>query len=196
MKRKSMKSWVGFGIAAILFTSCASVAHIEKDDSADFSKYKTYSWIEKENTEKKSQDKKNDLVEKNIRTAVNKELAEEGWRETKSNPDILLSYDVLVERTTRQQNDPVYSRPFTRTFYNPYSRRFFNVYYPSRFVGYDDYDMPVKEGTVTITMTDADTEKMVWQGWTTGQVNSRNVTSKELQNSVKSIFRKFDVAKK
>src|SRR5690349_18937383 len=126
MKRKSMKVLAGIAVAAILFTGCASVAHIEKDDTADFSKYKTYSWIEKENPDKKDQGKRNDLVEKNIRAAVNKELADEGWRETKSNPDILVSYDVLVERGTRQQNDPVYSRPFTRTFYNPYSRRFFN----------------------------------------------------------------------
>ncbi|MBL7763830.1 MAG: DUF4136 domain-containing protein [Chitinophagaceae bacterium] len=193
MKIKSIKPWMAIGIAALLFTSCASVAHIEKDDNADFSKYKTYSWIEKENADK---DKRNDLVEKNIRTAVNKELAAEGWRETKSNPDILLSYDVLIERSTRQQNDPVYSRPFTRTFYNPYSRRFFNVYYPSQFVGYDDYNVPIKEGTITITMTDAGTDKMVWQGWTTDEVNNRNITSKEIQTSVKSIFRKFDVAKK
>lgn len=193
MKRKSMKPWMGIGIAVLLFASCTSVAHIEKDDSTDFSKYKTYSWIEKENADK---DKRNDLVEKNIRTAVSKELAAEGWRETKSNPDILLSSDVLIERSTRQQNDPVYSRPFTRTFYNPYSRRFFNVYYPSRFVGYDDYNVPVKEGTITITMTDAETDKMVWQGWTTDEVNNRNITSKEIQASVKSIFRKFDVAKK
>ncbi len=193
MKIKSIKPWMAIGIAALLFTSCASVAHIEKDDNADFSKYKTYSWIEKENADK---DKRNDLVEKNIITAVNKELAAEGWRETKSNPDILLSYDVLIERSTRQQNDPVYSRPFTRTFYNPYSRRFFNVYYPSQFVGYDDYNVPIKEGTITITMTDAGTDKMVWQGWTTDEVNNRNITSKEIQTSVKSIFRKFDVAKK
>lgn len=193
MKIKSIKPWMAIGIAVLLFTSCASVAHIEKDDNADFSKYKTYSWIEKENADK---DKRNDLVEKNIITAVNKELAAEGWRETKSNPDILLSYDVLIERSTRQQNDPVYSRPFTRTFYNPYSRRFFNVYYPSQFVGYDDYNVPIKEGTITITMTDAGTDKMVWQGWTTDEVNNRNITSKEIQTSVKSIFRKFDVAKK
>ena len=45
-------------------------------------------------------------------------------------------------------------------------------------------------------MTDAETDKMVWQGWTTDEVNNRNITSKEIQNSVKSIFRKFDVAKK
>jgi hypothetical protein len=45
-------------------------------------------------------------------------------------------------------------------------------------------------------MTDAKTDKMVWQGWTTDELRSRNLTSKEIQTSVKSIFRKFDVAKK
>jgi hypothetical protein len=45
-------------------------------------------------------------------------------------------------------------------------------------------------------MTDAKTDKMVWQGWTTDEVNSKNLTAKEIQASVKSIFRKFDVAKR
>jgi hypothetical protein len=44
-------------------------------------------------------------------------------------------------------------------------------------------------------MIDAKTEKTVWQGWTTEEVNSRNLSTKEIQNSVKAIFRKFDVAK-
>jgi hypothetical protein len=89
----------------------------------------------------------------------------------------------------------MYTRPFTRTFYNPYSRRFYNVYYPSRFMGYDNYDVPTREGTVTITMADANTDKTVWQGWTTGEVDSRHMTTKEIQSSVKAIFRKFDIAK-
>ncbi|MFI5134100.1 MAG: hypothetical protein ACHQEB_07185 [Chitinophagales bacterium] len=33
------------------------------------------------------------------------------------------------------------------------------------------------------------------QGWTTDEVNSKNLTSKEIQNAVRSIFRKFDIAK-
>jgi hypothetical protein len=53
----------------------------------------------------------------------------------------------------------------------------------------------VKEGTVTINVIDAKTEKTVWQGWTTDEVNSQNLTTKEIQNAVKSIFRKFDIAK-
>ena len=53
-----------------------------------------------------------------------------------------------------------------------------------------------REGTVTITMTDADTEKTVWQGWATDRGrDSRHMTGKEIQNSVKAIFRKFDLAK-
>ncbi|MGB3165024.1 MAG: DUF4136 domain-containing protein, partial [Chitinophagaceae bacterium] len=62
--------------------------------------------------------------------------------------------------------------------------------------GYERDERTIREGTVTISMIDAKTDKTVWQGWTTDEVNSRNLTSKEIQNSVKSIFRKFDVAKK
>jgi len=193
--KRNLKLWTGYLSFVFLLASCASTAHIEKDDNADFSKYKTFAWIDKEGTGKHDRNRNNDLVEKKIREAVNKELEKTGWREAKGNPDILLSYDMLVEKSVSQRSDPVYSNPFTRTFYNPYSRRFINVYYPSRFMGYDEYDVPVREGTITISMIDARTDRTVWQGWTTDEINNRNMSSKEIQNSVKAIFRKFDVAK-
>jgi Domain of unknown function (DUF4136) len=196
MKKKTLRLLSGIAVATIILTGCASVAHVEKDNNADFSKYKTFYWIDKDGSGKQDHNKRNDLTEQNVRAAVNKELQKEGWKESKNDPDILLSYDVLVEKNVKQQNDPVYSRPFSRTFYNPYSRRYINVFYPSQFQGYDNYEVPVKEGTITITMTDSHTDKMVWQGWTTDEVNSRNLTNKEIQNSVKSIFRKFDTAKR
>jgi hypothetical protein len=131
-----------------------------------------------------------------MREAVNKELVKTaGWREVKNRPDVLLSYDVLVEKTAKQQNDPVYSRPYSRTFYNSFTRRYSTIYYPSQFLGYDQTERMAREGTVTITMVDTRSDKMVWQGWTTDEVISRNLTSKEIQNSVKAIFKKFDVAK-
>lgn len=188
---KKWKLWSGYLGFVFLLASCASTAHIEKDEDADFSQYKTFAWVDKGEGKKT-----NDLTEQKLRAAVSKELEKTaGWKESKNRPDVLLSYDVLVERSVQQRSDPVYSTPFTRTFYNPYSRRFFNVYYPSRFVGYDNYDVPSREGTVTITMTDAKTEKTVWQGWTTDEVNSRHLSSKEIQSSVRAIFRKFDIAK-
>ena len=134
-------------------------------------------------------------MERKFKEAVTKEMGKQGWRVDNKRPDVVVTYDVLVERSTRRGTDPIYSQPFGRTFYNPYYRRFYNVYYPSQFMGYDDYAEPIREGTVTITVTDAKTDKTIWQGWTTNEVNSRNLTTKEINTAVKSIFRKFDVAK-
>lgn len=194
---KSLKWLPVLAFAGVLFTGCASVAHVEKDDSVNFSKYKTYAWVETTEEQKadSTKTKPSQLALQNIHNAVSRELAKAGWREVKNNPDLLLSSDVLVEKSMKEQNDPVYTQPYTRVFYNPYTRRYASIYYPSEFLGYDRNQYTVPEATVTITMLDAKTDKMVWQGWTTDEVNSKNLTSKEIQNTVKSIFRKFDVAK-
>jgi hypothetical protein len=193
---KKLKLWSSGAGFVFLLASCASTAHFEKDDNADFSRYKTFAWIDKDGEGRNDRDRSNDFTEQKVKDAINTELQKTaGWREVKNKPDVLLSYDVLVERTVREQTDPVYSRPYSRTFYNPSSRRYFNVYYPSQFLGYDRDQRNVREGTVTLTMIDSRTDKTVWQGWTTDEVNNRNLSKKEIQQAVKSIFRKFDVAK-
>jgi hypothetical protein len=183
-------------VSGLLLAGCASVAHVEKDDSVNFSKYHAYTWVEAQASKDDSvKTKVSDLTERKIRDAVNAELAKAGWRESKTRPDVLISYDVLVERGTKNDTDPVYSQPFTRYVFNPYTRRWISIYYPSEFLGYDKNQRSVREGTVTVNVIDAKTEKTVWQGWTTDEVNSQNLTTKEIQNAVKSIFRKFDIAK-
>lgn len=194
-----MKSIKFFGllvIAAFLVASCGSVAHIEKDDTVNFSRFKNFAWVNSSETASDSTQKAVSLTEQNVRKAVNAELAKQGWKEVKNKPDVLMSYDVLVEKAVKQESDPVYSRPYTRYVYNPYTRRYVPIYYPSQFLGYNNDQYEVRQGTITISMVDAKTNKTVWQGWTTDEVNSRNLTSKEIANSVKSIFRKFDIAAK
>jgi len=189
--------WKIAGLALVfsfVLAGCASVAHIEKDPSADFSRYKSYAWLDKA---KDDSTKTGDILEATVKSVVNAELQKmTGWRESASKPDLLLSYDVLVERSVREQNEAMYSRPFTRTFYNPRAGRFFNVYYPSQFMGYDNYGVQVQEGTVSVSMIDTRTDKTVWQGWTTEQIDSRKMKSKEVETAVKTIFRKLDLAKK
>lgn len=183
-------------ISGLLQAGCASVAHVEKDDSVNFSRYHTYTWVEAQASKDDSaKTKVSDLTERKIRDAVNDELAKAGWRESKTRPDVLISYDVVVERGVKDNTNPVYSQPFTRYVYSPYTRRWISFYYPSEFLGFDGSQRSVKEGTVTINVIDAKAEKTVWQGWSTDEVNSHNLTTKEIKNAVKSIFRKFDVAK-
>jgi hypothetical protein len=180
-------------IAGALMISCSTPVYVQTDESANLAKYKTYSWVQ---TRANQDDNRNitAFAEQNIHEAVKAELVKKGWLEEKENPDLLLSYDILVEKSTDQKSDPVYTQSFSRVYYNPYLRRWGTVYYPPQFLGYDSYEVPVREGTLTITMMDAATDKMVWQAWTTEQMDNKKFTDKEITKSIKNIFKKFDSA--
>jgi len=194
MKLNFVKSLGSLLAVSFFILSCGSTAHIEKDNTVDFASYKTYAWEPRPDSVK--QDRSNDLVEASIKDAVDQQIQKNtSWRQVSKNPDLILSYDLLVEKTLSQQSDPMYSRSYIRTFYSPYSRRFINVYYPSRFLGYDRYDVPANEGTVSITMIDTKTDKTVWQGWTSDEIDSRKFKRSEAEAAVRSIFKKFDLAK-
>lgn len=187
--KKLILSWMGVLSVVLLLSSCASTTHIEKDDTINFHKYKTYAWADDKDN------KTNGLLDASIRNAVNQELSKAGWREVSNRPDLLIESDVLVEKSVKDLSNPVYSQPFTRYIYNPYTRRYASIYYPSQFMGYDREQREIREGTLTITMIDAKTDKTVWQGWSTDEINSRKFTGKEVNGLVKSIFRKADLAK-
>jgi Domain of unknown function (DUF4136) len=186
-------SIVAFTTAGLLIlASCTNTAHIEKSKGTDLSKYKTYSWVEEDKKQEKKADRRNEIVQQNIQAAVDKELQKSGWQLEASNPDVLVSTDLVVEKNQKKQNDAVYSQPYTRTYYNRFSRRLNSYYFPSQFMGYDSYSTTVKEGTVTVTLIDAKTDKAVWQGWATNELSDKQISDKEINRNVKSIFKKFD----
>lgn len=182
-----------FGAAFLMLvvSSCSPVAHIEQAPDVSLSKYKTYSWVDARAAKTENGSSPADFAKLSVQNEVNEQMQKKGWRLVNNNPDVLLSYDVLVERSVERQNDPVYSQPFVRYYYNPYFRRWGTIYYPSRFVGYDSYNVPVREATLTLSMMDANSDKKVWQGWTTQQVNSRLMSKSEIRSGVRSIFKKF-----
>ena len=179
-------------IATLLGVSCANTAHVEKSKGADLAKYKTYSWVEEDSQQQKKTDRRNQINQENIRAAVDEQLQKSGWRLVQSDPDVLVSTDLVVEKNRREQHDPVYSQPYTRTYFNRFTRRFNTYYFPSQFMGYDSYSTTVKEGTVTVTLIDAKTDKAVWQGWATNEISNNHISDKEINKNVKSIFKKFD----
>ena len=100
--------WSVVSALVFLLASCTSTAHIEKDDSFDFRDHKTFAWVDKDGEGRNDLNRSNDLTEQRIREAVNTELKRSaGWREVQNRPDILLSYDVLAERTVKESNNPV-----------------------------------------------------------------------------------------
>lgn len=180
--------------SALLLTSCSSPVHVQKDDNANLNNYKTYMWVDTRSGENDNTARAASYADISVHNAVNEALRNAGWREVNENPDALVSYDILVERTTERQSDAVYSQPFTRSYFNPRTRRWVSFYYPSQFLGYQTYEVPVKEGTITISIIDAQSDKAIWQGWTTENMNYSRFTDDEIHRSVKNIFRKFDKA--
>lgn len=127
-----------------------------------------------------------------VRNEVNKQLRNFGWQEVTENPDVLVSYEVLVERSRETRSDPIYSQAFTRSYYNPYTRRWSTMYYPSQFQGYQVYDTPVRDGTVTITLVDSKTDKNIWQGWSTERLSGTRLSSEQVEGTVQRIFAKIN----
>lgn len=190
MKKKISILLVVFS-ALILLVSCGPTAHIQKAKHVDFSTYHSYAWVTAKGFENKN--KRVGITEQTVKDAFSNQLESRyGLVMNNRNPDLLLSYDILVARSSKIISDPMYSNGFFRSFYNPYYRRFYNVYYPSTFIGYDNYSVPTREGTITISVTDAQTEKTLMQGWATDEVNGRTLTSKQADKIVNAIIKKWN----
>jgi hypothetical protein len=193
---KTVKNVCATLMLAFTIASCATPVNIEKDDSVNFANYKTYMWVDTRYNQNDNSARPSNYGDISVRNAANAELKNAGWSEVSNDPDLLISYDVLVQNTTARKSDPVYTQSYNRTYYNPRLRRWGTVYYPSQFLGYNNYEVPVKEGTITITITDANTDKAVWQGWTTEELNYSRITPEEISASVKNIFSKLNVTVK
>lgn len=195
MDMKKMPWIIGVLTSVILLTACSRVAYVQKDDSADFSKIKTYAWITGTHNDslgnKPHTVQVSDLSDRKIRESIDRNLQLKGWKLVTSKPDVLLVYDVDIQRETRTVNDPVYSYPATRWFFSPYTRRYVPVYYPSQFMGYDSRRETYREGTLTITLMDAATDKTIWQGWTSSEVTNRRLTDKQIDEYVTAIIKKL-----
>lgn len=188
MKYISLKPALLIAMVAVVFTGCSVTSRTEKANGVSFSQYKTFGW--KDAVAKKSDRMNSDIVDNNIKNAVSQELEKKGWKETDANPDVLLDYSVAVKRDIKRESDPVYLNPYTPFLYG--RRGMYRLWYPSALMGYHTYNVPFTEGELNINMVDAKTDQLIWQGWAKGEINNRQITSKEAAARVKSIFRKFD----
>jgi len=86
-----------FGFILALLVICATTAVAQDvrynfDSSADFSKFKTYKWVDI-----KGSDHANQLIEKQIQAALDAELAKKGLTKTDSDTaDLLIGYQTAV----------------------------------------------------------------------------------------------------
>src|SRR5258706_3818250 len=188
--KKYFSSLVVADASAFAFTSCAVSTHIETAAGVNFSNYKTFGWANV-NGEKKEDAADNDIVDNNIKNSITAQLENKGWTEATQNPDVILDYNVMVEKKVNRVSEPVYGYPYSHDYYNGWRHRSGYMYYPSDLIGYHTYNVPFKQGTLTVNMVDTKTNKLIWQGSAQGDVSNKTVTTGEMQTDVSSIFKKF-----
>lgn len=189
LQRRVVICIVSMAIISITI-NCSSPAYVQKDDAVSLTDYKTYAWADTRATQDDDSKRTTAYADISIHNAVNAELKKWGWIEVTDIPDAFVTYDILVEGGTDINREAVYSQPYTRYYYNYYRKRWIPVFYPSQFVGYQEYQTPVKEGTVTITVIDAKTDKNIWQGWTSENLGQSRITDSDIKRSVRNIFKK------
>jgi len=190
---KQLIQWIGIVSVLSFLGGCSTPAYVVKDDSFSPGSVHTYMWVDTRASENDDSRRATAFADISVHNAVNAQLQQWGWKEVTTDPDVMISYDVLVERTTETNRDPVYTQPMVRYYYNVYRKRWTPIYYPSQFVGYQEYETPVKEGTVTITIVDARSDKKLWQGWTTERLSGSGIDDADVRRSVRNIFKEAGV---
>jgi hypothetical protein len=191
---KKINGWLTALVVLFILAGCGPKTYVTKDDTYDISKVRNYTWMraQRDSLGRQRSVRGNDLVNNTIKTSFDRNLAASGWRQVRpASADVFVVYDMDVQRENVNVSDPVYSQPMTHWYYSPYRRGFVPIYYPSTLVGYNNSVQTVNEGTITLTVIDAKTDKTIWQGSATSEINGRRMTDAEIDDYVKAIIKKL-----
>jgi hypothetical protein len=89
------------------------------------SSYQTYNWIQKDTLYRKLE-----LLDQQVKASGDRQLGMLGYRRVDKDPDLLVDYDVLVEKSRKRRTESVYMQPYFRMFFNPYTRFWGTIYFP------------------------------------------------------------------
>jgi hypothetical protein len=179
----------------LLFLACAAAARaqdvsVDFDRSSDFSKFKTYSWAE-------GVPAKNPLIDQQVRSNIEAQLAAKGLRRVEEGSDIRVLYMVAVDRDIEFAK----SRWSTTGDWAGQMRSGISV----RSQTWD-----VEVGTLVVFLTDASDKQLLWRGAASTILDKRSQNrnsimdalaedarkaEKRVRKSVEKMFKQYPVAK-
>ena len=147
----NLKRQILFSIAFAVLSPAASLAEVKTDydRTADFSRYKTYSWGEVHT--------QNPLLIDRIKAAVTSALAATGWTEVASGGDVSI---MAMEMTKDHQT--------LNTYYDNFGGGWgwwgWGGGFGDNFGTSTTTEQTYKVGTLVVDLFDTNTKKLVWRG--------------------------------
>ena len=208
-------------VTLILFViSACSTSEIysDQDESANLAHYKTFAWYPTPIEDFKNDNFNNQIIENNIKRNATNFLIEKGYVKETDSPDVIFEYHIMVEKKTRQEQQPIYNNSNT-TLNNPYAYSNPGIYRnPNNYRNYGNYDpywrgntynpynaynnapyiigyktvnIDYQEGTLTISAIDRITNRLVWRGWSIGTIVDPVDYGLQIQKDLPKIFKSF-----
>lgn len=187
------KNVIRIGIISFMFfltVRCGSAIAVtsDYDKGVDFKKYKTFSFYHLKTTGEVSQVNADRLVK-----AIVLEMKGKGFVESADNPDLLINaVTVLTEKEAVSVSSEYYGYG---GYYRPYA---YGYGYGYGAVGYPvENEAAVKEysykdGTIMIDILDAKSEKLIWEGTGTAEINTKpSDPAKVISYAVAKIMESF-----
>ena len=174
---------------AVAMTSCSTVkVVVDMDKTADFSHYKTYSFLGWQNN---SDQTLSELDQKRIRDAFISEFERRGLKPVENNGDMQVSLFIVVDQKT--------------------SVTAYTNYYGGRYGGYHRYsggwgygyanttyhESDYLQGTLVMDVFDGKSKDQVWQGIANKTLNENPAKrEKTIPANIQSLLRKFPIQAK
>jgi hypothetical protein len=170
MKRQALKVFIPMFAGVCLLLASVKTDY---DHSADFNRYKTYSWISAKGS--------NDLWSERIMQDVDQQLAAKGWSKVQSGGDAAVS---AFGRVRNEQT--------MNTFYDGLGGGW-------RWGGFGEATTTVENtpvGSLVVDIFDSSTKKLIWRATSTDTLSEKpDKNEKKLEHAVEEMFKHFPPTK-
>ena len=134
----------------LMLAACGPMIDVraDYDTSADFSRLRTYAWLQQPSSAPRDPRINNDLLDSRVHSAVNDELHAKGYTESAEAPDFRVAYHVVLKEKVAATAFP--------TYYG---------YGLGRWPGPADVQVATyEEGTLLLDVVDGKTNELLWRG--------------------------------
>lgn len=158
------------------------------DPGTSFDVFQRYLWVEPPKVEGASPFADNTLLRKRVRFSLEFELNQRGFQPTEEriDADFLVTYSVILEERLKFRGYAT-----TGGFYRTYYGGFGSIHSSASLRNY-------QESTLIIDFLDPTNDDLVWRGWGTGIVRTRdrNRAHGRLEKGIEAILKAFPPAQK
>lgn len=179
---------------AVALMSCAPRVVVDQARQVDFSRYRTYAWMEPSVKAGQNPLYYNELATRQVEQTIDESLASRGLKRTNVRPDLLVGYHFFVEEKTRTVANPAGPVGLYGPFWG-WGRWGWRGWGPAWWgwpVWGPMYTQEKYEaGTVVVDFVDARTKQLIWRGSVENAIGDPSRIGQHLNRQVARIIERF-----